>query len=147
MKSFYQAKIQSDSAFKGVYGISLIRVLYFNQLRLREHRWKVCDDVLLTIPIVIYMPIDFYLRESIDVKIEHLKSAGLIDLWHFQDVDRGLLKSPELQYPEMLRLKHFAGSFYVLFVGVLISFSVFLVELALHKLSGKLCAALKHDDE
>lgn len=81
------------------------------------------------IPIVIYARKDFYLLAAINEKIDILKAAGLITFWSFKgnlnDV-RGEMKHP----PPVLTLKHFSGSFHILFLGFIAGLLLFAGELS-----------------
>lgn len=109
--------------------MSIIPVLYLNQNFSESSRFKICKDVLFTSPVVIYTRKNFFLLDALNEKIELLKSAGLIHFWQLQDVDEKFLNVIESEYLEALTVEHLMGSFYILFMGCLASFTVFIYEI------------------
>ena len=103
-------------------------------MRPENKRFKICRDELLVMPVVIYMRSNFYLTEMIDHKIEALVAAGLVELWQMQDIDIRFLQFKEPNYPKAIKFRHLMGSFYILFMGLFISFLVFLYELIKKKI-------------
>ena len=87
--------IQTDPGFKAAWPRSLDVILYDNQMSSVENRLKVCKELLMTYPAVIYTKKNFYLLESINEKLNLLNAAGLIEFWHFQVVDLNFLKVGE----------------------------------------------------
>lgn len=132
-KNFFLNKIQSDPLFKGTYMRSLLRTLYFNQISSKESRFVICKEVFMTIPIVIYTLKDFYLLDSLNDKIEMLKSAGLIDKWHFNNIKKDFMKIDLLKQPKVLTIRQLLGCFRLLCFGCLIGFVVFASECLLKK--------------
>lgn len=131
----YIDRIGSDPNFKGAYGQSLIRILYFDQIspNRKKGRFKICKEIFLTIPVVIYTKKNFYLLDALNEKIDILKASGLIDFWHFQDIDERLLNVKETRDPKVLTINHLSGCFQILFLGYFASFVVFAFELLLVK--------------
>lgn len=67
--------------------------------------------------------------DEINQEIEDIKAAGLIDL-HYQDtIDRQMLKPDTFKEPKVLGLQKLAGCFFILFVGLLLSLFVFVIEI------------------
>lgn len=134
---FYIEKVHFDFHFKGVYEESLLRALFFNQQRPRNFQYHICNDVFMTIPVVIYARKNFYLIEELNEKIGILKSAGLINFWHFQPINKRIsLKSSERDKtaaPKVLRLHQLIGTFETLGIGILISSVTFILELLILK--------------
>jgi hypothetical protein len=132
--NFYLEKMKTDSTFKGAYGGSITYFLYTNQNNAKTLKNNFCKDIFLTIPVVIYSKKDFYLLEAINEKIELLKSAGLINFWHYhQFIEKGILKLEKLEYPKVFTLKHFDGCFGIFMCGCAISLVVFGVECIIGK--------------
>lgn len=127
---YYLEKIQSDPFFKGAYGQSLLMILYRNQLNPIDMRYKICKDVFLTIPVVIYAKKNYFLIDALNEKIDILRATGLIDFWNFQDVDKGLLNIKESKNPKVLTVQHLIGCFHILVIGCVGSFFVFILELS-----------------
>lgn len=125
----YMEKINFGSNFKGVYEESLLRALYFNQLKPFNSRYHICNEVFMTIPIVIYTRKNFYLIDELNEKIENLKAAGLINLWNYQPIDERIRFEHDMTKATALRLEQLVGIFEIFGAGLLISFFVFAVEL------------------
>lgn len=80
---------------------------------------------------VIYVKKDFYLLDALNEKIEILKAAGLIDFWHFQHVNKGILKAKNYLLPKVLKLGQLAGSFQILTFGCIVSCFIFICEVSI----------------
>lgn len=125
---YYLNKIQTDSNFKAAYGDSLTKILYFDQIT-GESRYKICKDVILTLPVVIYTLKNFYMLDEINQNIETLKSAGLIEFWYFQFVKKQNRSKKTQKMPSILKLAHFEGCLGILIAGFTVSCVVFVVEI------------------
>lgn len=130
-REFYLKKIRNDPTFKGAMGRPLMKVLYTNQISPRAAWDKICQQIFMTVSVVILTKKDFYLLDAVNDKIELFKAAGLIDHFHWRDVDKGLLSEKLQSYPKALALHHLMGCFHILWFGCLISFIIFVVELLL----------------
>lgn len=137
-RSGYLKNVQTNPYFKGAYGMSLLSIMYYNQQRSEENRYKICKEVILNVPVVIYTRKNFFLIDAINDLIRNLKSAGLIEFWNFEEVDKKLLKLKKNSEPKVLTTFHLIGCFHVLFTGALLSFLIFLFEIFIHK-SGRMC--------
>jgi hypothetical protein len=126
--SVYVKKIADDPTYKAAYGSSLSVALYHNEKK-KTLNFKICKEVFLTIPMVMYTVKDFYLLEAMNEKIENLKSAGLVNFWLSQDIDEKISKVKAVIYPKVLTFVHLKGTFYILFIGFSVSFVVFVLEL------------------
>lgn len=127
-RSFYLNKVQSDPTFKGAVFRSLTMSLYVNQIRPKNERFKICKEVFLNIPVVIYSLKDFYLLEEMNEEIENLKSIGLIEYWNYEYVDKKFLETEEIKAPIKLKFEHLLGSFEFFLCGLLLGFLVFSAE-------------------
>lgn len=107
----------------------------FNHKNLRE--LQVCREVFITIPSVIYTKKNFYLLQAINEKIEHLKTAGLIEYWYNQHFTKEFSKQNS-NSPKVLRLYHFYGCFQVWISGCLLSSLVFTYEWIINKWKNRL---------
>jgi hypothetical protein len=125
---YYMNKVRTDSSFKAAFGASLTKTLFEDQVKDKAKRHTICKDVLLTLPKVIYTIKDFYLIDEFNDKIELLKSAGLIEFWYFQFIDKPSTKAKNKKYPQRLKLQHFEGCFGILCCGSFASFVAFVVE-------------------
>lgn len=117
-----------DPSYKAAYGVSLLELLYLNQLKNTDSRYKICKQVLLTIPVVIYTKKDFFLKEALDDKIEKMKSAGLVEFWLFSDVDKDFLNFKGKTPPVILTISRLMGCFQILLIGLSIGCIMFLFE-------------------
>jgi hypothetical protein len=95
----------------------------------------ICKDVMLSIPEVIYTIKDFYLLDEFNYKIELMISAGLIDFWYFEFIDKKSSKIKFQKHPKSLKLQHFEGCFGILVCGSFVSFIVFVMEILMRKIS------------
>lgn len=129
----YLNRIQTDPTFKGVFGQSLMRILYINQQKHRRVHYKISKKIFLTLPSVIYAKKNFYLLQAIDEVIEILSCAGLIEFWHNKYIDKRFLNIRDPPFPKRLGLHHLSGCFLILSYGLGLSFAVFLGELFLSK--------------
>lgn len=121
-------KIQNDPFFKGAVTRSAETTLYINQNRAKEDRFKICKEIMMTIPIVMYTKKDFYLLDAINLKIHYLKAAGLVDFWHSQNINVGLLNVKKSKQPKVLSFEKLQGCFTILFYGSFFSLIVFVFE-------------------
>lgn len=121
-------KIRDNPSFKGAYGLTMSHILYFNQKYSRSSHVKVCRDTVMITPIVIYTKKDFFLADEINDKIELFKSAGLIDFWRYQDLEKRIIKDVDAR-PLFLTLNQLMGSFMIWMLGCFGSSLVFLFEL------------------
>lgn len=92
------------------------------------------------LPVVIYSTKRFYLLEALNEKIEIFKSAGLIDVWHYQDVDKDFIKVRIVEAPKVLSLHQLVGSFQLLGSGYAIALVAFIRE----KLMKRFNRAIEH---
>lgn len=93
----------------------------------------ICRENFMTIPIVIYTRKNFYLLNAINVKIEQLKAAGLIEYWYSLAFTKEL-KRHKKNPPKVFTFRHLSGCFQIWIGGCVISFCVFFVELIAEKL-------------
>lgn len=94
---------------------------------------------------MIYSKKNFYLLDALDEKIDILKAAGLIEFWHFQDVDKRFLNVKEPKDPKVLTTKHLMGCFHILFFGCVASFMVLLFELLLTKMKTRVIKSVRRN--
>lgn len=121
-------EIRRDPFFKGAVVRSAATTLYINQNSPKEDRFKICKEIMMTIPIVMYTKKDFYLLDAINLKIHHLKAAGLVEFWHSQSINVGLLNVKNSNQPKVFSLEKLQGCFTILFYGSFLSLIVFLIE-------------------
>lgn len=101
-----------------------------------ELRQFYCNEVFLTIPVVIYTRTDFYLMLELNRKIELFKAAGLIELWDFKGGQKKEFDSSTAtqESPKVLTLNHLNGILKIFLFGAVLSFTVFLFELVSQKI-------------
>jgi hypothetical protein len=125
-----RAQIQSDPNIKAVFSAPKASILYSNQQKPPELQYLICPESFRMKSSVIYTRRDFYLLDEMNNVIENLKSGGLIEFYHRQFFNR----RSEQKVPktvERLTVKQFLGSFFILFSGLLVSFTMFLMEVAI----------------
>lgn len=144
--------IIKDIATKPGSNVALLRsytgAMYSNQLNFNKTEQIIsllCKEIFMSFPVVIYTPKNFYLTEALDEKIEILQAAGLIDHWHSQIIDPRFLKLRESAEPKGIKLETLSGCFFTWIICCLISFSTFLGELLIGKLTKKSKNSLKFE--
>lgn len=120
--------------FKGALVSSNDEIVHLNRINHRNFTYNVCNEVILTVPVVFYTHKNSYLAKIFDEKIDLLKSAGLIDYWISKYVDPKYLrfktKDPP---PSTLSFQELLGAFQFFFVGSLFSIALFLIEVCFDK--------------
>lgn len=85
----------------------------------------------MTIPVVIYARNSFYLLNALNYHIANLKSAGLINYWNEEFIDKRILFEKDKSYPRKFNFNDLVGSFYFLLGGFLLSFLTLVFEIIL----------------
>lgn len=127
-RELYKKKIQIDSTVKLAFALSYPQTIYYNQIRPKEQRNEISDEIFLTVPIVIYTRKDFFMLHTLDQEINMLNTAGLINHWNSEDIHSDILKEKEPNRPKLLTLTQLTGCFQLLFFGYVASFVAFVVE-------------------
>jgi hypothetical protein len=122
---FYIRKVRNDSSFKGAIFSTLVKTIYFNQFETKENQSVACKEKVMTIPVVIYAQKDFYLLESMNEKIKMLITAGLIEYWNFEGINKQRISQKNEKNPKILTLYHVSGCFYILVFDWLLSLIFF----------------------
>jgi hypothetical protein len=128
MAFYREKKVPNDPNFKGIYEESLHKLRYMNQLQPLTLRKKICKEVFMIIPEVIYTKKDFFLLDEFNNKIETVKAAGLIMYWKERYIQEHKLNEKETKSPKTLTLNHFKGCFGILGLGTAIALFVFICE-------------------
>lgn len=128
-RQLYIDKIRDDPTFKGAFGRSLLKTLYDHQLSPNNTRNKICKEVFLNVPVVIYTRKDFYLLDRINEKIEFLKAGGLIEHWHQLEVAKGALMAKNLKIPQTFRIDELLSCFKILLLGCFVGLVFFIFEI------------------
>ena len=96
---------------------------------LRHEGLKICKEVIVTIPAVIYTRKDFYLLQELNYKLVILRNSGLIDFWNFQETyqvnDDSAVETKKLMMGDLI------GCFQILIFGLIASFAAFVIEMIL----------------
>ena len=119
--------------FKGAFSKTFTGALYLNQLNFNSTMFKICKEVYLTQPIVVYVQKDFYLVNEINEKILLFQAAGLVQHWHSKTVDNKFLKIEESMSLKALNIHHLYGSFQLWLCGCGVTVLVFIGEFLIAK--------------
>lgn len=80
------------------------------------------------IPIVIYSRKNYFLLDAFNDKIKFMRAAGLVEFWHYQNVDRKFLNFKVFDGPKVLTFDQLVGCFGILVLGLIAGFISFLFE-------------------
>lgn len=120
------------SSFKGAYITTLSGILSTNKENQYNYTFKICKEIFLTLPNVIYVRKNFYLTDAINLVISHLQSSGLIEYWNANDIGKQSMwmkmKGDGDNGPKVISLEQLVGHFQLLGGGLLIAFITFLIE-------------------
>lgn len=105
-------------------------VLVFNKIHHKSFTLKVLEDVVTSIPTVVYFRKNSYLVNIFNEKLDALKSSGLIGYWAelYRQSQFSKLKEAK-SGPKVMTLKTLKGTFQIIVLGLLASILVFAVEL------------------
>lgn len=123
-------KIRTESSMKGAFVLSYMEILFTNQKRSKDLRYKICKENILNVPVVILTRKNFFLVHAMNEKIELMKSAGLVEFWRFKDIDTRFFNLKDPVFPKCLTLSQLKGFFFILICGCFASFTVFILELS-----------------
>lgn len=113
----------------------LLEVILQNQENYKNFIFIVLKEYLFDVQIVYYYPKNFHLIHVLDEKLELLKSAGIVSMWmnHYVDKSYVNIKTPSTG-PRIINVNQLLGSFEVWMIGMLLAFSIFVIEmLSSHK--------------
>ena len=107
-------------------------VIFSNKLNHKNFTFNVCNEIILTVPIVFYLQKNSYLTEIFNEKIDALKSAGLIDYWISKYLDPKYYK-PKINErdPTKLKFRELLGAFQLLAFGAFCASLSFVFEIGL----------------
>jgi hypothetical protein len=108
-------------------------VIYSNKINSKNFTYRVLPQVVLNVPVALFLPKYHYLTNEIERCVNILHAAGLIEFWIAEHLDEKYLK-PKIEdaSPKVLELEHLKGIFYVWLGGCTISILIFLIEIARH---------------
>lgn len=116
-------------------------ILHLNKMNYRNYTFNVCNEIILTVPVVFYLKKNSYLKEIIDEKIDDFRSSGLIDHWISKYLDPKYLHvtKPYLG-PTKLNFIELLGAFQLLAFGLICSVFAFGFESILHLIYKRVAA-------
>lgn len=124
-----------DSTFKGALVSSNDEIIYLNRLNYPNFTYTVCNEAILTVPVVFYLRHNSYVTEIFDKAIDNLKSAGLIDYWISHYIDGKYLRIKSNDRPHSkLSFQELLGTMQLFVIGMSFSVFTFLLELSLQKI-------------
>lgn len=108
---------------------SLEQVLYINKMNYKDFTLTVCKEYLFTYLYGIYFRKNSYLVHMFNRKIALFKTSGLIDFWASDFISMKFLKVQiETSEPKQLSIQELLGGFEVLFLGMAIGVTLFVIE-------------------
>jgi hypothetical protein len=126
-------QIRDNPSFKGAYGLTMTQIRYFNKVKTPSFPVKVCKNIIITTPIVVYTTKEFYLLDSLNEKIDLFKSAGLIDFWLYRYISKENFEDNTTQHQRVLKLNQLVAAFYIWLSGCILSVTTFVIELIIHR--------------
>lgn len=124
------SELTLDPTFKGAVLRRLDDILFYNRKNRLRKTYNVLENPLLVSPTVIYLRKNSYLTETLNEKLNLLKSNGIIDYWIGHYLGSQYLKiKDQTSHNKAMTLKALSGAFEVLLVGVVISCLAFVAEL------------------
>lgn len=122
-----------SSSFHGAMVSGLNEILMINQRKDYNFTFQFCRERFMGIAIVMYFRKNFFLIPKINGVVRNLVSAGLIDHWHYNYIERKISKPDQDAGPKVMTMIHLIGSFEVLAGGCAIGILCFLAELICHR--------------
>ena len=124
-----------DYKFKGVLVSSNDEIIYLNKMNYKNFTFNVCNEVVVTIPIVFYLQKNSYLTEIFNEKIDAFKSAGLIDYWMSKYLDPKYLRVKiEKKGPTQLKFSELLGAFQLLAFGTFCATLTLILEILIESM-------------
>lgn len=119
-----------DSSFNGGVVSTDDIVMKFNKNYHKSFTLKVLEEVITSLPIVIYFRKNSYLVKTFDEKLGAIKSAGLVSYWTEIHLQPQFSKLKDVKVgPKKITVKTLKGAFQIIASGLLLSFLVFVFEL------------------
>lgn len=104
-------------------------VLYLNKIHHKDFTYKILDEVIVMVPIVIYFKKNSFLVEAMNEKLSVFKSAGLINYWTGNSLQSKYLKAEETNVgPRKLTVKTISGALQLTILGWIASLIAFMLE-------------------
>lgn len=128
-----------EEGVKSAFMTTLTDIIYRNQKSYKSHKSfvvKVCKEELFTANIVMYFRKNYFLKETVNGKLDELSTAGLLKFFtqKFADMRFYNLKTEGVG-PRSLQLQHLFGilNIWLLGCGISLVFFVFEISAALTK--------------
>jgi hypothetical protein len=86
----------------------------------------ICKEVFVSVPFAMYTRKNFYLLDSINDKIDMLKTSGIINYWYYEPLKKKIFTNNS---PKVLSLQSFIGSFQLFVFGHFLSAFIFVGEI------------------
>lgn len=99
---------------------------------------KVLKETLFTTNTVMYFQKSFFLKESIDILLNDLLTAGIVSYWIKKFADKRFLnwQDPEVK-SSFLQMQHLHGIFQMGLIGMGIALVIFILEVIIGKFKKK----------
>lgn len=119
-----------DESLKAVFVTSLSDVIYRNRKYQGNFSLNIVKEPLTTYSIVMYLSQNFYLKNTLDEKLQDFDSSGLINFWVNKHADKRFLNTDStVTGPKKLNLRHLYGTFCILMIGNGIGALIFIFEI------------------
>ena len=126
----------TSSSFGGAMVSGLNEILILSQSNEYNFKFKFCKERVMGIPIVIYFKKNYFLIPEINNVIRNLNSAGLVEKWHYNYIDKQYLKEDDVSTgPKVITFEHLIGCFQLWACGCVIGVICFLGEIFYHRFS------------
>ncbi len=122
----------TNPLFKGAYLASKDSALYYNNEVRQNFTLKICKEILFNRQFGIYFQKNTFLREIFDEMLHKLLQHGFIEEWVSYYTVSDFDDFPPKE-PRQIKLKELFGVFKLFLFGVVLSFSVFCLELLSRK--------------
>lgn len=106
-----------------------IRIKYMNQRQPKKLRYTICKKFFSMFPSVMYLQKNSVFLDELNLEIQKIQAAGLIDYWYNDFIEKENLGKNESSLPTVYGLQHVKACFVILIVGSSIGFFVFLIEI------------------
>lgn len=125
----------TSSSFEAAMVSGLNEILILNQENEYNFTFKFCKERVMGIPIVIYFKKNYFLIPAINKVISNLNSAGLIEKWHYNYIDKRYLKENDDPVgPKVITLDNLIGCFQLWACGCVFGAVCFVGEIIYHRI-------------
>lgn len=121
-----------DETLNAVFVTSLTDLVHRNKQNQGNFSLNFAKEPVATLSFVMYLTPNFFLKNSLDEKLQMFDSSGLISYWVNKHADKRFLKTDAAtNEPIKLNLDHLHATFCILMIGSGIGVFIFLVELCI----------------